>query len=195
MGEVREENQRLKMRLNKIMIEYRELEMQFHNMVKQETEKNNVDHNDDNNHEEIMAESDLVSLSLGRVPSNNIQKNEEKVNKVSKLALNNDDGEFKQELALGLDCKFETSKSGSTTDGLPNQNSSPVNSCEVVPTKDEETGVTWPPSKTLNNDKTARDAAEDEVSQQTPAKKARVCVRARCDTPTVNILDIFLLTG
>ncbi|CAL5198355.1 unnamed protein product [Lathyrus oleraceus] len=186
MGEVREENQRLKMRLNKIMIEYRALEMQFHNMVKQETEKNNVDHNDDNNHEEIMVESDLVSLSLGRVPSNNIQKNEEKVNKVSKLALNNDDGEFKQELALGLDCKFETSKSGSTTDGLPNQNSSPVNSCEVVPTKDEETGVTWPPSKTLNNDKTARDAAEDEVSQQTPAKKARVCVRARCDTPTMN---------
>jgi len=182
MGEVREENQRLKMCLNKIMTEYRALEMQFNNMVKQETKKNNVDHND-NNHEEMNAESDFVSLSLGRVPSNNIPKNDqEKVNKVSKLALNNDEEFNKEELSLGLECKFETSKSGSTTEGLPNI-PSPVNSSEVVPIKDDEVVETWPPSKTLN--KTMRDA-EDEVAQQTPAKKARVCVRARCDTPTVN---------
>ncbi|KEH31912.1 WRKY family transcription factor [Medicago truncatula] len=178
MGEVREENQRLKMCLNKIMTEYRALEMQFNNMVKQETKKNN-----DNNHEEMNAESDLVSLSLGRVPSNNIPKNDqEKVNKVSKLALNNDEEFNKEELSLGLECKFETSKSGSTTEGLPNI-PSPVNSSEVVPIKNDEVVETWPPSKTLN--KTMRDA-EDEVAQQTPAKKARVCVRARCDTPTMN---------
>ncbi|CAJ2664511.1 unnamed protein product [Trifolium pratense] len=182
MGEVREENQRLKMCLNKIMTEYRALEIQFQNMVKQETKKNNVDTND-NNHDEIMAESDLVSLSLGRVPSNNVPKNEDKNNKVSKLTLNNEDGEFKEELALGLDCKFETSKSSSTNEGLPNV-PSPVNSSEVVPIKDDEVVETWPPSKVVNN-KTTRDA-EEEVAQQTPAKKARVCVRARCDTPTMN---------
>ncbi|XP_004508768.1 WRKY transcription factor 72A-like isoform X2 [Cicer arietinum] len=175
MSEVREENERLKMCLNKIMNEYRTLEMQFHNMVKQETKKNSVD---DNHNKEIIVESDLVSLSLGRVPSSN-PRNE--VNKVSKLALNNNDEEFKEELSLGLDCKFETSKSGSTNEGLPNI-SSPINSSEV-PTKEEEGGETWPPSKTLN--KMVRDT-EDEVVQQAPPKKARVCVRARCDTPTMN---------
>ncbi|KAJ1438958.1 WRKY domain [Sesbania bispinosa] len=169
MGEVREENERLKMSLNKIMNEYRTLQMQFHDMVKEETKKND----DDNQvHQEIIEESDLVSLSLGRVP-----RNDEKVVKVSKPLK---DEEFNQDLTLGLDCKFETSKSGSTTEALPNP--SPVNSSHEVP-KEEAGDETWPhTNKAL---KTMRDT-EDEVAQQTPAKKARVCVRARCDTPTMN---------
>lgn len=189
MGEVREENQRLKMRLHKIMMEYRALEKQFHDMVvKQETKKNiNADQ------EEIIEEAELVSLSLGRVPSsiNNNPKNEEKVKVVvSKAPLKDEEYYFKEDqLALGLECKFETSKSGSTTDqGLPNNNPiSPVNSTshDEVP-KEEEAGEST--NKALN--KTIRDNSEDEVAahdQQTPAKKARVCVRARCDTPTVNL--------
>ncbi|KAJ1378457.1 WRKY domain [Sesbania bispinosa] len=171
MGEVREENERLKMCLDKIMNEYRTLQMQFHDMVKEETKKN-----DDANHvHQEIEESDLVSLSLGRVP-----RNDEKVVKVFK-PLN--DEEFNEDLTLGLECKFETSKSGSTTEALPINIPSPVNSSHEVPKEEAGDETNWPPTnKAL---KTMRDT-EDEVAQQTPAKKARVCVRARCDTPTMN---------
>lgn len=172
MDEVREENKQLKMNLNKIMNEYRALEHQFHNMVKQETKKHAAEKGNDFKHPEMIEESD-VSLSLGRVP-----RNDEKV-KVSKPLKGE---EFNEDLSLGLDCKFETSKSGSTTEGLPNI-PSPINSSEV---SKEEVRETWPPSKAL---KTMRDTDHDEVAQQTPAKKTRVCVRARCDTPTVNSLS------
>ncbi|XP_047149230.1 WRKY transcription factor 72A-like [Vigna umbellata] len=164
MGVVREENERLKRSLHKIMNEYRTLEMQFQDILKQGTKRKN------GNEEDTVEESDLVSLSLGRVPSN--QRNEEKT-KVYK-ALKDDEG-FNQELTLGLECK---SKSGSTTEALPNP--SPENSSEV---RKEEAGETWPPSK--DTQKAIRDT-EDEVAQQNPMKKPRVCVRARCDTPTMN---------
>ena len=150
--------------------------MQFHDIVKQETRKSD-DKGNDNNHKEIIEEPDLVSLSLGRVPSSNIPRSDQEKVKVPKPLMK--DEEFNEDLTLGLDCKFETSKSGSTTEALPN-NVSPANSSEVPK---EEAGETWPPSKAL---KTARDT-EEEVSQQNPAKKARVCVRARCDTPTVSL--------
>ncbi|KAK7330385.1 hypothetical protein VNO77_24579 [Canavalia gladiata] len=173
MGEVIEENQRLKMCLNKIMNEYRTLERQFEDIVKQGTKKNGDKGNDDNHQEIIDKESDLVSLSLGRAPSN--PRNDDQKSKVCKQL--KDEG-FNEDLTLGLDCKFETSKSGSTTEALPNP--SPENSSEVPK---EEAGETWPPTKPF---KTTRDTTEDEVAQQNPAKKARVCVRARCDTPTMN---------
>ncbi|TKY73416.1 WRKY transcription factor 61 [Spatholobus suberectus] len=169
MGEVMEENQRLKMCLNRIINDYRTLQMQFNNIVEQETK----DSSDKDDHQEIIEESELVSLSLGRLPSNPRNTEKDKVPKPWKEA------EDKEGLALGLDCKFETSKSGSTTEHLPNQ--SPDNSVEVP--KEEAAGESWPPSK---GNKTARDTGDDEVSQQHPAKKARVCVRARCDTPTLN---------
>ncbi|KAL9326431.1 hypothetical protein ACSQ67_007076 [Phaseolus vulgaris] len=164
MGVVREENQRLKRSLNKIMSEYRTLEMQFQDVLKQGTKRNKGN----DNQEDTLEESDLVSLSLGRVPNN--QRNDEKIKVCKKLK---DDEGFNEDLTLGL-CK---SKSGSTTEALPNP--SPENSSEVPK---EEAGETWPPSK--ETQKTIRDT-EDEVAQQNPMKKPRVCVRARCDTPTV----------
>ncbi|CAJ1944047.1 unnamed protein product [Sphenostylis stenocarpa] len=167
MGVVREENKRLKRSLNKIMNEYRTLEMQFQDILKQGTKKK-VDKGN-GNQEDTLEESDLVSLSLGRVPSN--QRNDEKI-KVNK-PLKDSEG-FNQDLTLGLECK---SKSGSTTEALPNP--SPENSSEVPK---EEAGETWPPKETQ---KTMRDT-EDELAQQNPMKKPRVCVRARCDTPTMN---------
>ncbi|XP_023530899.1 probable WRKY transcription factor 72 [Cucurbita pepo subsp. pepo] len=51
--------------------------------------------------------------------------------------------------------------------------------------KEEDAGQTWPPGKVLKG-LAAPPAGEDEVSQQNPPKKTRVCVRARCDTPTLN---------
>ncbi|KAK7317237.1 hypothetical protein RJT34_01295 [Clitoria ternatea] len=171
MGEVMKENERLKMSLNRILNEYRTLETQFHNIVEQETKNSSERVVNNNSHKEKIEEySELVSLSLGRLPSCNSSK----TNKASKSV--NEEEDKDQGLALGLECKFETSKSGSTTEHLPNP--SPAISSEVP--KD---GESWPPSK---EHKSIRDNVEDEVSQQNPAKKARVCVRARCDTPTLN---------
>ncbi|XP_027337987.1 probable WRKY transcription factor 61 [Abrus precatorius] len=172
MGEVIEENQRLKMSLSRILNDYRTLQMQFDYIVEQET-KDSSDKQKNKHHEKI-EESELVSLSLGMLPSN--QRNNEKAKVCEPLK---EELEDKEGLALGLECKFETSKSGSTTENLPN--SSPANSGEVP--KEEAAGESWPASK---GHKTTRDAIEDEVSQQNSAKKARVCVRARCDTPTLN---------
>lgn len=150
MGEVIEENQRLKMRLNRILNDYRTLQMQFQSIVEEEKAKN------DGEDEEAMEESELVSLSLGRI---GIPRSNEK-GKVPKTLKEEED---KEGLSLGLEWKLETSKSGS-----------PSNSVEEV-VKEEGGGES-------KGQKTNR----DEIGEQNPAKKARVCVRARCDTPTVN---------
>lgn len=171
MGEVIEENQRLKMCLNRVMNDYRRLQIQFHDIAQEETKNSSNKVND--NLQEITKESELVSLSLGRLPRNPRNDDKAKVSKQLK------EEEYKEELALGLDCKFETSKSGSTTEHLPKPCA--ANSSELPK---EEAGETWLPNKVQ---KTLRDAGEDEVSQENPAKKPRVCVRAKCDTPTVNI--------
>ncbi|RZC08272.1 putative WRKY transcription factor 72 isoform B [Glycine soja] len=178
MGEVMEENQRLKTCLNRILNDYRALQMQFHNIVEQETKDSSDQKVNNNNDQYQIDESNLVSLSLGRLPTRN--NNKVPNNKPLKEEAEKED---KEGLSLGLDCKFETSKSGiSTTEYLP-IHQSPNNSVEEVP-KEEAAGESWQPGKGI---KTARDATgEDEVSQQNPAKKARVCVRARCDTPTMN---------
>ncbi|KAI4336028.1 hypothetical protein L6164_014605 [Bauhinia variegata] len=179
MSEVREENQRLKTCLDRILKDYRSLQMQFQDIVQaqQETKRSPDKENNDINDQELTEESELVSLSLGRVPRNPKSEDQTRVSKELKGE------EFKEELSLGLDCKFETTKSGgtgSTTENLPIP--SPTN-CSEVPK--EEAGETWPPSNVL---KTLRDnnGDADEVSKQNPAKRARVCVRARCDTPTMN---------
>ncbi|GLT58587.1 hypothetical protein SLA2020_314670 [Shorea laevis] len=165
MGEVREENKRLKTCLNQIMRDYQNLQMQFYNIVHQEKKKSAE--KGDNNHCQEAEEPELVSLTLGRSATDS--KKDEK-NKTS--------NEGKEGLTLGLDCKFDVSKSDVENEvSLPNQ--SPTNSSED-PKK--EAAETWPPSKIL---KTMRNG-DDEVLQQNPVKKARVCVRARCDTPTMN---------
>ncbi|XP_047181808.1 WRKY transcription factor 72A-like [Vigna umbellata] len=164
MGEVIEENQRLKMRLNRILNDYRTLQMQFHSIVEQETKDCSEKPNNDGEDEGAMEESELVSLSLGRIPI--IRSNEK--GKVPKTLKEED----KEGLSLGLECKFETSKSGSASEHVGNP--SPSNSVEEV-VKEEGGGES-------KGQKTNR----DEIAEQNPAKKARVCVRARCDTPTLN---------
>lgn len=156
MGEVREENQRLRMYLDQIMKDYKTLQMQFYDVVRQEakesTEKASILQ---------IEEPEFVSLSLGRVSSD--PKKDEKNKTTSKVE---DDG-VKGGLSLGLDCKFEV------------LNPSPENSFGGPK---EDAGESWPPSKSLKTMRTG----DDEISQQNPAKRCRVSVRARCDTPTMN---------
>ncbi|XVF09125.1 hypothetical protein REPUB_Repub07fG0064200 [Reevesia pubescens] len=167
MGEVREENQRLKMYINRIMKDYQNLQMQFYDIVRQDGKKSAATTN--NEHQEV-EEPEFVSLTLGRFSSNS--KRDDK-NKTSSQGKEEESG--KESLSLGLDYKFEASKSDGDDEPLPNP--SPTNSSQEP--KEEET---WPPRKVL---KTMR-SGDDEVLQQNPVKKARVCVRARCDTPTMN---------
>lgn len=162
MGEVREENQRLKKYLDRMMKDYRTLQMKFHDIVQQEGRKS-VDTT--NNHQEI-EEPEFVSLRLGRTLSDT--KKEEKINVVSTQWKEAE--ETKEGLSLGLDCKLELSKSI--------ENQSPINISEEVK---EEAGETWAPNKAFKR------SGDDEAPQQNPVKKARVCVRARCDTLTVSI--------
>ncbi|XWS48057.1 hypothetical protein CRYUN_Cryun13aG0039700 [Craigia yunnanensis] len=166
MGEVREENQRLKLFLNRIMKDYQNLQMQFYDIVRQDAKKSAAKTNND--HQEV-EEPELVSLTLGRFSSDSKKDDKNKTSSQEK------EERGKEGLSLGLDYKFEASKSDVDDESLPNP--SPVNSSQEP--KEEET---WPPSKVL---KTMR-SGDDEVLQQNPVKKARVCVRARCDTPTMN---------
>lgn len=156
MGEVREENQRLKKSLDRIMKDYKNLQMKFFDIVQKDGRKTT---NDTNNHQEIIEESDqFVSLCLGRVTHD---RKEDKKTVVSS----------KETLTLGIDRRFE----------LSDQSKVNANSFEEL--KKEARETSWQPSKVL---KTKR-SGDDEVQQQNPVKKARVSVRARCDTPTVSI--------
>ncbi|XP_062116454.1 WRKY transcription factor 72A-like isoform X2 [Humulus lupulus] len=187
LGEVREENQRLKIYLSQIMKDYQTLQMQFNKLdhFQQEAAKRST-HNNENNYQEI-EESDLISLSLGSFcnPKSNNYIKEEKNKNISEVG----DHDHEEGLSLGLEYnKYhdQGSKSvGTETDqGEPVVSNPSAGSSFEESLNKEEAGETWPPSKVL---KTAmKRSVEDEVSQQNPVKKARVCVRIRCDTPTMN---------
>ncbi|XP_059670288.1 probable WRKY transcription factor 72 isoform X2 [Cornus florida] len=175
MSEVKEENARLKMMLEKIKKDYQSLQMQFVYSLQQESKKNNsspciTDHED-------IEEPELVSLRLGRSSPPSETKRDHDNNSSSSKARSEDE-QLKGGLKLGLDYNnFEGSKSDPVE-----LVSDPSPEISLEERKEDEAGETWPPSKAL---KTMR-SGEDELSQQTGVKRARVSVRARCDTPTMN---------
>lgn len=95
-----------------------------------------------------------------------------------------DDDEHNQTLKLGLDYGGDN-KSTEPNLELSSGRQSPDNSASE--TKEEDAaaaaGEIWPPSKALK----ATRSGDDELSQPS-VKRARVSVRARCDTPTVSVL-------
>ncbi|KAK6928220.1 WRKY domain [Dillenia turbinata] len=139
MGEVREENERLKMMLQKIETEYRSLKMKFFDIIHPEAKKQND--NDSAPTRDKCEEPELLSLRLGTSSPSGHKKDE------------------------------KASNSGKSKDQKLNE------------TKGEDAGETWPPSKTS---KTMTSPDDNEVSPQSQVKRARVSVRARCDTPTMN---------
>ncbi|KAJ0988091.1 hypothetical protein J5N97_006447 [Dioscorea zingiberensis] len=172
MGEVREENERLKTILTRIVKDYQSLQLHFFEIVQQEQAKKTTESTPGSisNAPEV-EETELVSLSLGTSLLGH--KREEKPS--TSKNKEDHDHQVEQGLTLGLQCKFERSSSGG-----PVPNLSPEHSFEEH--KEEEPGEPWPPSKILKNNR----SGDDEVAQQTHFKKARVSVRARCDAPTMN---------
>ncbi|KAK3026000.1 hypothetical protein RJ639_040376 [Escallonia herrerae] len=172
MSEVREENQRLRTCIDQMMKDYQSLQKQFRDIVEQDAKKSS---NKTDAHQDEMEESELVSLSLGRTSSDPKNLKDDKYKIPCKGETNHEPDDKDGSLVLGLDSKYEVSRTGPAGSSL---DPSPENSSEVK----EQTGDTWPPGRVL---KTVR-SGDEEVSQQNPAKKARVSVRVRCDTPTMN---------
>ncbi|KAL2515887.1 putative WRKY transcription factor 72 [Forsythia ovata] len=170
MGEVIEENQRLRMHLDRILKDYRNLQMQYQDVVQQEAAKKSTSPVQDT--EEESAE--LISLSLGMSSSDPYIKKDGSC-KISRKEKLDEKLEKQGSLDLGLDCKFEVPPVE------PSPIGSPDNSVEEM--KEETAGENFPPHNMLKN--TVRNG-DDELSQQNPAKRARVSVRVRCDTPTMN---------
>ncbi|KAI8028798.1 WRKY transcription factor 72A [Camellia lanceoleosa] len=177
MTEVRQENARLKMMLEQIEKDYQSLQTCFIDTIQHESKKKN-----DNlslTHEDDIEEPELVSLRLGRSPSE--PKRDSNTNTSSSSKTREDQEQLNEDLKLGLDYNFQGSNSKSDcVDHTSDQ--SKDNSLEEIVNKEEQAGETWPPSKVL---KTMR-SGDDELSQQSSLKRARVSVRARCDTPTMN---------
>lgn len=172
MGEVREENKRLRTNIDRIVKDYHTLQMHFNDILQKDT-NNSCD-------DQIMEKAELVSLSLGGMPlsSDDCKKGMENGNSFSMKK------EVEECLCLGLNCKFEASTSSPTR-------SSHIRRPHInVPYEPgEEAGQDEnpppPPSKFLKRTATGEQA--NDISQQRyDNKKPRVSVRARCDTSTMN---------
>ncbi|XWS34052.1 hypothetical protein CRYUN_Cryun21dG0006100 [Craigia yunnanensis] len=174
MEEVKEENERLKLLLSQIVKDYQSLQMHFRDILQQEEAKKSTKAAPSHQENE---ESDLVSLSLGRSSGSELKKEEKNIS--SSLISNGKKDEKPNDnegLALGLECNFEPPCSTE-----PEKN--PSSESSLGKPEEEEPTVAWPPSKVL---KTVRSGDEEDRSEQMQLKKARVSVRARCDTPTMN---------
>lgn len=168
MGEVKEENERLKMLLEKTVKEYQSLQMQFIDILQQEAKsKDTVPSH------QAKEEPELVSLSLG-ITSTEPKKEDKKNNSIRN---GQEEEKLNGALSLGLqDYRFEPSSAEHVRNTSCSNNS-------FEEQKEEEPTEIWPPSKILKTMK----SGDDEVPQQSQVKKTRVSVRARCDTTTVSI--------
>ncbi|XP_021299604.1 probable WRKY transcription factor 61 isoform X2 [Herrania umbratica] len=172
MGEVKEENGRLKLLLSQVMKEYQSLHMRFCDILQQEEEaKKSTERAPSYQGNE---EPDLVSLSLGRSSGTESKKEEKKSSNLSTNGKEDEKPNGNEGLALGLECKFEPT-------GSTEKNPSPETNFGKQ--EEEEPTEIWPPSKIL---KTVRSGDEDAAELMQLKKAARVSVRARCDTPTMN---------
>ncbi|KAL9667150.1 hypothetical protein QQ045_001499 [Rhodiola kirilowii] len=191
MGEVREENERLRMHLDKMIKDYQALKNQFQAATRRENHKLIIpstnqtttvttDTITSDSHRELEEEeeNDLVLLSLGRTSSIDLN-----ISKVSQ-------GNEKDGLDLGLgDYKLlEGSKSDALVPAdevLPLPGLENISSSAEDAAKEESAaeGSSCPSRKDLKR------REEDNNGPSHPAsngKRARVCLRIRCETPTMN---------
>ena len=191
MGEVREENERLKTLLSHIVRDYQSLQMHFHDAVKVKQQAAAADKmiptavplpaEADVPLPNAAAADDLVSLSLGSgcYSRRKGAPHERTASSSSGTETDQDD-----QLSLGL-------SSRRSTDGDDRQASRPSAAPLLNLSSDSSADDAAEPSQKLpaagcppTSKARKSPGAEDEVIQQ-QAKKARVSVRVKCDTPTV----------
>ncbi|KAK7274746.1 hypothetical protein RIF29_15844 [Crotalaria pallida] len=183
MGEVREENERLKFLLARLVKDYESLQTNFLEILQQDRKEEATKPTCTTTTTTINEESDTISLSLGIMSSSKGQPTmDEKKNstRIGKRELDDDEDYLHKGLALGLDIKFDPTSS--PAEGDVTNNNSAQSSFDNEEGKEEEPIEMWPPSKVL---KTMKTEDKSENSQQTQLKKTRVSIRARCDTQTV----------
>ncbi|XP_015879359.1 probable WRKY transcription factor 72 [Ziziphus jujuba] len=182
MSEVREENERLKMMLQNIEKDYKSLQLRFFDIFNREAaSKKPTDSAPDHHHHDVeeTEEPQLVSLSLGIKSPVESKKDENSTS--SSLSKNNvdDNEDLRANLTLGLGTTRKQVSSKLTV-----SDPSPTNSSEAHQAPGAGDAL-QPSSKRTSTSKTMRNG-DDEISQQAHAKRARVSVRAKCDTPTMN---------
>ncbi|XP_021722959.1 probable WRKY transcription factor 72 [Chenopodium quinoa] len=190
MGEVKEENERLKRLLTKIVKEYQSLEKKISSMdqskqsIETKSSSNNNNEDDDQN-----QEPEMVSLTLGSWSSNKKhshdnnnkkQESDDSLNKRRKVEAGG--------LELGLDYrKIQHNSTASATDSI--KYSSLENSNKE--SKEDENVDTWASShqvdlKAKENTNSNKEVDDQESLHQPQVKKTRVCIRSRCDSPTIH---------
>ncbi|CAO2185980.1 unnamed protein product [Urochloa humidicola] len=200
MGEVREENERLKTMLSRIVSQYQSLQTHFLDVVKV--------------HEQAAAKAklppppapapaaaaddadDLVSLSLGTRPNGGgaaRRKGHERSSSSSGTGTADDDGQLS--LGLGItrgsgalaasadDDKATVASAAPGTGAVMNLSSDSSSGADDAAKPAARDTAACPPGAASRKSPSAGEGADDEVQQQ--AKKARVSVRVKCDTPTM----------
>ncbi|OWM69756.1 probable WRKY transcription factor 72 [Punica granatum] len=168
IGEVREENERLKRMLDQLKEDYRSLEVQFFGILQREASGRSL-MDFSTSLEDTKLGQEPVCLSLGMCP---VESKQDKRKETWKRA----DGELKSGLGLRLNTKLQLS---------PEVISSPdpEDRTSLEGPKDEDAGEIWPPSKVQ---KMEGDGDSNDISQQAQMKRARVSIRAWCDSTTMN---------
>ncbi|KAL5222362.1 hypothetical protein ABZP36_027075 [Zizania latifolia] len=198
MGEVREENERLKTLLSHIVRDYKSLQMHFLDVAKVKEQAPDdhkapaVEPADD----EADEPEDLVSLRLGTRPNADARrKGHDRTSSSSSSGAETagNDGQLSLGLSFARGGGGGTNPPSSDDDDKASLALPPVLNLSSDSSGDDPGPVqqagACPPSKACRSSSGgngAGDGADDEVLQQQQAKKARVSVRVKCDTPTMN---------
>jgi hypothetical protein len=187
MGEVKEENERLKTLLSRIVTDYQSLQMHFLDVVEVREQAANKE-------KPLPAETaapapqrpvaedadqDLVSLSLGTRSSGAGARRRGHARSSSSSGTAGD-----SQLSLGLGfARPSTDDEKASVAGPVLNLSSDSNSADQDTAKVSGEADACRPGETRKSPSAGGEGADDEVQQQ--AKKTRVSVRVKCDTPTV----------